>query len=86
MAVVKTAEAFAQASAMDEAAAGYGDAVLYPEQSTRAKALGVEGAELWRLHGVGHAWSGAAPGLPHSEPRGVRAARERLRFFAAHAF
>lgn len=69
---------------LEEGAAS--DGLTFTRTTYRDSATGVEGAELWRLHGVGHAWSGGAPGLPHSEPRGPRAAREMLRFFAAHAF
>jgi len=60
--------------------------LTFTRTSYRDSATGRARAELWRLHGVGHAWSGGVPGLPHSEPRGPHAAREMLRFFAAQAF
>ena len=37
--------------------------------------------ELLEVHGLGHAWSGGAPGHPHSDPRGPNAAEAIWRFF-----
>jgi poly(hydroxyalkanoate) depolymerase family esterase len=38
--------------------------------------------ELLEVEGLGHAWSGGAPGHPHSDPRGPSAADSIWRFFA----
>jgi poly(3-hydroxybutyrate) depolymerase len=37
--------------------------------------------ELVEVQGLGHAWSGGAPGHPHSDPRGPSAADAIWRFF-----
>jgi poly(hydroxyalkanoate) depolymerase family esterase len=39
--------------------------------------------ELVEVQGLGHAWSGGAPGHPHSDPRGPSAADAIWRFFEA---
>ena len=41
-------------------------------------------AEHWVLHGAGHAWAGGNAQGRHTDPRGVDATREMLRFFLEH--
>lgn len=41
-------------------------------------------AEHWLLHGAGHAWAGGHAGGSHTDPRGVSATQEMLRFFMSH--
>ncbi|HEY5114998.1 MAG TPA: PHB depolymerase family esterase [Nakamurella sp.] len=42
---------------------------------------GVTLAELWLIHGTGHAWSGGAGGSGYTDPRGPDASAEMVRFF-----
>lgn len=62
---------------------------------TRTTYLGTQGdgtnavtptvlAEHWVLHGAGHAWSGGNTQGSHTDPQGVNATEEMLRFFLAH--
>ncbi|MCT9812138.1 PHB depolymerase family esterase [Acidovorax sp. Be4] len=38
-------------------------------------------AEFWQLHGAGHAWSGGHPDASYTNPAGVDATAQMLRFF-----
>lgn len=47
-------------------------------------ARGRKRLEYWRVHGLGHAWSGGLRDGSYSDPRGPRASTAMWSFFAAH--
>ena len=49
-----------------------------------ATAAGNGVAEYWQLHGAGHAWSGGGALGTYTNPKGVDASAEMLRFFMTH--
>jgi poly(hydroxyalkanoate) depolymerase family esterase len=48
-------------------------------------ARGRKQLEYWRVHGLGHAWSGGVADGSYSDPRGPRASTAMWRFFASHS-
>jgi poly(hydroxyalkanoate) depolymerase family esterase len=52
---------------------------LYASNAAAAPAV-----EQWILHGAGHAWAGGDARGSHTDPRGVNATQEMLRFFMQH--
>lgn len=52
-------------------------------RATYADAGGITWAEHWTLHGAGHAWSGGQASGSYTDPSGVDASAEMLRFFMA---
>ena len=58
------------------------------EGGRRARVAATEGAramEVWRVEGLGHAWSGGDASGSHADPAGPDATAHMLRFFREHA-
>ena len=53
-------------------------------RTTYRDAKGRSQAELWEVHGAGHAWSGGSTAGSYTEAPGPDATREMLRFFDEH--
>ena len=80
-AVVGGRQAMDQAVEQGQSAAGQ----RYTRTSYRnAPGAGPAIAEHWVLHGGGHAWAGGNAQGSHTDPRGVNATAEMLRFFLQH--
>ncbi len=53
-------------------------------RSSYRDATGRNRAELWELHGAGHAWSGGSAAGSYTDPAGPDASAQMLRFFGEH--
>ena len=53
-------------------------------RSSYRDANGRSSAELWELHGAGHAWSGGSAAGSYADPAGPDASAQMLRFFGEH--
>jgi poly(hydroxyalkanoate) depolymerase family esterase len=52
--------------------------------TTHSDAKGRTQAELWRIEGAGHAWSGGHPSSSYTDAAGPDASRQMMRFFLQH--
>ncbi|MET1115181.1 MAG: PHB depolymerase family esterase [Comamonas sp.] len=57
---------------------------LYRSAEAAPHSAGATVVEQWILHGAGHAWAGGDARGSHTDPRGVNATQEMLRFFMEH--
>ncbi|GKT24938.1 PHB depolymerase family esterase [Acidovorax sp. SUPP3334] len=57
---------------------------VYRGGSGSTSASGAVVAEHWVLHGAGHAWAGGNARGSYTDPRGVNATEQMLRFFMEH--
>ncbi|MDB5643555.1 MAG: esterase [Hyphomicrobiales bacterium] len=53
-------------------------------QTIESNEAGTSIGEHWKLHGVGHAWSGGSSEGSYADPSGPDASREMVRFFLQH--
>ncbi len=53
-------------------------------QTVYRDSAGQTTVEYWQLHGAGHAWSGGKEGASYTDPSGVDASAQMLRFFLEH--